>query len=48
VLADKLWVIPAIMLVIVWKYFGFHMMIYIAGLQSIPAEVLACLIKTTL
>jgi raffinose/stachyose/melibiose transport system permease protein len=40
VLADKLWVIPAIMLVIVWKYFGFHMMIYIAGLQSIPAEVL--------
>ena len=40
VLADKLWVIPAIMLVIVWKYFGFHMMIYIAGLQSIPGEVI--------
>jgi raffinose/stachyose/melibiose transport system permease protein len=40
VLADKLWVIPAIMLVIIWKYFGFHMMIYIAGLQSIPNEVL--------
>jgi raffinose/stachyose/melibiose transport system permease protein len=40
VLADKLWVIPAIMLVIVWKYFGFHMMIYIAGLQSIPNEVI--------
>jgi raffinose/stachyose/melibiose transport system permease protein len=40
VLADKLWVIPAIMLVIVWKYFGFHMMIYIAGLQSIPSEVI--------
>jgi len=39
-LADKLWVIPAIMLVIVWKYFGFHMMIYIAGLQSIPNEVI--------
>ena len=39
-LADKLWVIPAIMLVIVWKYFGFHMMIYIAGLQSIPSEVI--------
>ena len=28
------------MLVIVWKYFGFHMMIYIAGLQSIPNEVI--------
>lgn len=40
VLGDKLWVVPAIMLVIVWKYFGFHMMIYIAGLQSIPSEVL--------
>lgn len=40
VLADKFWVLPAIMLVIVWKYFGFHMMIYIAGLQSIPNEVI--------
>jgi raffinose/stachyose/melibiose transport system permease protein len=39
-LADKFWVIPAIMLVIIWKYFGFHMMIYIAGLQSIPSEVI--------
>ncbi|MDO8360992.1 MAG: sugar ABC transporter permease [Devosia sp.] len=39
VLGDKLWVIPAIMLVITWKYFGFHMMIYIAGLQSIPNHV---------
>ncbi len=40
VLGDKLWVIPAIMLVITWKYFGFHMMIFIAGLQSIPSEVI--------
>ena len=40
VLGDKFWVIPAIMLVITWKYFGFHMMIYIAGLQSIPTEVI--------
>ena len=40
VLGDKFWVIPAIMLVITWKYFGFHMMIYIAGLQSIPGEVI--------
>ena len=39
VLASKVWVLPAIMTVIVWKYFGFHMMIYIAGLQSIPHEV---------
>ena len=40
VLGDKFWVMPAIMLVIVWKYFGYHMMIYIAGLQSIPTEVI--------
>lgn len=40
VLADKAWVIPAIMVVIIWKYFGFHMMIYIAGLQAIPNEVI--------
>jgi raffinose/stachyose/melibiose transport system permease protein len=40
VLADKFWVMPAIMVVITWKYFGFHMMIYIAGLQSIPGEVI--------
>lgn len=40
VLGDKVWVIPAIMVVITWKYFGFHMMIFIAGLQSIPSEVI--------
>jgi raffinose/stachyose/melibiose transport system permease protein len=40
ILADKAWAIPAIMVVIVWKYFGFHMMIYIAGLQAIPNEVI--------
>src|SRR5690606_28270849 len=28
VLGDRMWVMPAIMLVITWKYFGFHMMIY--------------------
>lgn len=40
VLGDKFWVMPAIMLVIVWKYFGFHMMIYIAALQSIPRDII--------
>jgi len=40
VLADKFWVLPAVMFVIVWKYFGFHMMIYIAALQSISKEVI--------
>jgi raffinose/stachyose/melibiose transport system permease protein len=31
-------VLWAILAVIVWKYFGFHMTIYIAGLQDIPQE----------
>jgi raffinose/stachyose/melibiose transport system permease protein len=35
VLADRDWAIVAVLTVIVWKYFGFHMMLYIAGLQSI-------------
>ena len=39
VLGDKFWVIPAILVVVVWKYFGFHMMIFIAALQSIPKEI---------
>jgi len=29
----------AIMVVIIWKYFGFHMTILIAGLQDIPVEL---------
>ena len=35
VLADKNVAIYAVLGVIVWKYFGFHMMLFIAGLQSI-------------
>jgi raffinose/stachyose/melibiose transport system permease protein len=31
-------VLGAIMAVILWKYFGLHMTIYIAGLQDIPKE----------
>jgi len=40
VLADPAWVMPAIALVLVWKYFGFHMMIYIAALQGIPSDMI--------
>ncbi|KAJ57053.1 sugar ABC transporter permease [Actibacterium mucosum KCTC 23349] len=39
-LAEKPWAFYSILAVIVWKYFGFHMMIYIAGLQSISREML--------
>jgi len=31
-------VLGAILVVIIWKYFGLHMTIYIAGLQDIPKE----------
>ncbi|WP_238431718.1 carbohydrate ABC transporter permease [Streptomyces cavernae] len=30
-------VLPTLFLVMTWKYFGFHMMLYLAGLQGIPA-----------
>ncbi|UJW84953.1 carbohydrate ABC transporter permease [Devosia sp. SL43] len=39
-LASPTTVMPAIAAVLVWKYFGFHMMIYIAALQSIPDEMI--------
>ncbi|MER5627606.1 sugar ABC transporter permease [Streptosporangium sp. NPDC002544] len=32
-------VLFSIFLVITWKYFGFHMIIYLAGLQGIPKEL---------
>jgi raffinose/stachyose/melibiose transport system permease protein len=40
ILADKNWAFFAITVVVVWKYFGFHMMIYIAALQGVPAEMI--------
>jgi raffinose/stachyose/melibiose transport system permease protein len=38
-LASPSTAMAAILVVVVWKYFGFHMMLYLAGLQSIPAEL---------
>ncbi|MFI9588989.1 carbohydrate ABC transporter permease [Nonomuraea sp. NPDC052265] len=38
-LADPDTVMPALFLVMTWKYFGFHMMIYLAGRQGIPNEL---------
>jgi raffinose/stachyose/melibiose transport system permease protein len=32
-------VLPTLFVVITWKYFGFHMIIFLAGLQGIPREV---------
>ena len=38
-LAGPTTVFWAILVVIIWKYFGLHMTIYIAGLQGIPTEL---------
>ena len=38
-LADPTWAFTAIIIVVVWKYFGFHMMLYIAGLQGIDRQL---------
>ncbi len=38
-LGDTSTVLLAIFLVITWKFFGFHMILYIAGLQGIPPEL---------
>jgi multiple sugar transport system permease protein len=38
-LGDPHWAMPAIILMTVWKNFGYNMLIFIAGLQSIPDEL---------
>jgi raffinose/stachyose/melibiose transport system permease protein len=37
--ADPSTVMATLFLVMTWKYFGFHMMLHLAGLQSVPAEL---------
>jgi multiple sugar transport system permease protein len=38
-LGDPDWAMPAIILMAVWKNFGYNMVIFIAGLQSIPSHL---------
>jgi multiple sugar transport system permease protein len=38
-LGDPRWSMPAIIVFAVWKNFGYNMIIFIAGLQSIPADL---------
>lgn len=38
-LANPNTVLYALFVVITWKFFGYHMILYIAGLQNIPTEV---------
>lgn len=38
-LGDPQWAMPALIVLSVWKNFGFYMMIFLAGLQSIPDQL---------
>lgn len=38
-LGDPDWAMPAIILMAVWKNFGFNMIIFVAGLQNVPSRL---------
>jgi len=38
-LGDPVWAMPAIILLAVWKNFGFNMIIFVAGLQNVPERL---------
>jgi len=38
-LGDPAWAMPAIIIMAVWKNFGYNMVIFVAGLQNIPADL---------
>jgi len=38
-LGDPLWAMPAIILLAVWRNFGYNMLIFVAGLQRIPTQL---------
>jgi len=38
-LGDPHWAMPAIIVMAIWKNFGYNMLIFIAGLQSIPEDL---------
>jgi multiple sugar transport system permease protein len=38
-LGDPRWAMPAIILLAIWKTFGYNMLIFLAGLQTIPEEL---------
>jgi multiple sugar transport system permease protein len=38
-LGDRRWAMPSIILMTVWKNFGYNMLIFVAGLQAIPQDL---------
>lgn len=38
--ATTKWAMPAVIIVSVWKYMGYYMIVYLAGLQNVPTELI--------
>jgi multiple sugar transport system permease protein len=38
-LGDPAWALPALVLLAVWKNFGFNMLVFVAGLQAVPERL---------
>lgn len=38
-LASEFWIKPLVVLLVVWRWTGWHMVIFLAGLQSIPRDI---------
>ena len=38
-LASEFWIKPIVILLVVWRWTGWHMVIFLAGLQSIPSDI---------
>lgn len=38
-LYDRHWALPAVIVMSIWKHFGYFMLIFLAGLQTIPGEL---------
>jgi multiple sugar transport system permease protein len=38
-LGDPVWAMPALIVLAIWKGFGFNMVIFVAGLQAIPERL---------
>jgi multiple sugar transport system permease protein len=43
-LGDPQWAMPALIIIGIWNSLGYNMVIYLAGLQGIPAELYEVLI----
>jgi cellobiose transport system permease protein len=38
-LASEFWIKPLVVLLVIWRWTGWHMVIFLAGLQSIPRDI---------